>query len=94
MLAFQSVDELRRYVRQTLCERHALDPEQFPMIESVMTRGGRPSGLYFCQHGPRLMKAHAVWDHKHSVLAFYDASGVRFHTVKLARGPDPAALAA
>ena len=94
MQSIQSVEELRRYVQQTLCERHALDPNQFPMSESLLTRGGRPCGLYFCQPGPRLMRAHAVWDSKLAVVAFYDASGERFHQVRLKDGPDAQRLAA
>ena len=94
MLSIQSVEELREYVQQTLCERHALDAKQFPMDQSLLTRAGRPCGLYFCQYGPRLVKAHAVWDAEHSVVAFYDCSGVRFHQEKLKQGPDPQRLAA
>ena len=94
MLAIPSLEELRAYVRQTLCERHALDPAQFAMDESLLTRGGRPCGLYFCQYGPRLMKAHAVWDSQHAVVAFYDSSGARFHQIHLTHGPDPRNLAA
>src|SRR5881396_379910 len=67
MHSIQSLEELRHYVQETLCERHALDPQQFPLVESLLTRAGRPCGLYFCQHGPRLMKAHAVWDGEHAV---------------------------
>ncbi len=94
MQAIQSLEELRRYVQTTLCERHALDSKQFPLVESVLTRSGRPCGLYFCQPGPRLLKAHAVWDSEHAVLAFYDSSGNRFHKVRLSPGPDPQRLAA
>ncbi len=94
MHSVQSLEDLRRYVQETLCKRHALDPKQFPLVESVLTRAGRPCGLYFCQPGPRLMKAHAVWDGEHAVLAFYDSSGNRFHKVRLKGGPDPRALAA
>ena len=93
MLSIPTVEELRRFVQQTLCERHALDPQHFPMDQAVLTRGGRPCGLYFCQYGPRLMKAHAVWDNEHSVVAFYDAAGSRFQKVHLAAGPDPASVA-
>ena len=94
MQSIETVEELRRFVQQTLCERHALDPTHFPMDQSVLTRAGRPCGLFFCQYGPRLMKAHAVWDADHAVVAFYDAGGVRFHAVQLAKAPDPRRLAA
>ena len=94
MESIQSLEQLRHFVQEILCERHSLDPKQFPMVESVLTRAGRPCGLYFCQPGPRLLKAHAVWDGEQSVLAFYDASGNRFHKIQLAKGPDPRRLAA
>jgi hypothetical protein len=94
MLSIQDLDELRAYVQTTLCERLALDPKHFPMDESLLVRARRPCGLYFCQHGPRLVKAHAVWDARHSVVAFYDSTGLRFHQVRLMQGPDPLKLAA
>lgn len=94
MQAIETLDDLRQYVQQTLCARDALDPSQFPMHESILTRRGRPCGLYFCQFGPRLTKAHAIWDSDHQVLAFYDASGARFEKIVLTRGPLPRRLAA
>jgi hypothetical protein len=94
MDSIQNIEQLREYVQQTLCERHALEPTQFPMVESILTRAGQPCGLYFCQHGPRLTKAHAVWAGERSVVAFYDDSGNRFHKVQLRHGPDPRRLAA
>jgi hypothetical protein len=94
MQSIQTIDELRRFVQQTLCEKHVLDPKQFPMEEAILTRAGRPCGLYFCQNGPRLLRAHAVWDGLRDVVAFYDASGARFNTVWLTNGPKPEHLAA
>jgi hypothetical protein len=94
MESIHNLEQLRQYVQQTLCERQALEASQFPLVESMLTRAGRPCGLYFCQHGPRLMKAHAVWDGERSVVAFYDDAGNRFHKVQLSNGPDPRGLAA
>ncbi len=78
MIRFAHLEELREYVRRTLCERHSLDPSQYPMDEHILTRRNRISGLYFCQYGPRMMHAHAVWDAERGVLAFYDTGGNRF----------------
>ena len=78
MIKLSHLDELRDYVRRTLCERHCLDPDEYTMSEHVLVRRGRPAGMYFCQYGPRMMQAHAVWDAERSVLAFYDSAGVRF----------------
>jgi len=78
MVRFSHLGELREYVHRTLCARHSLDPNQYPMDEHVLLRRNRISGLYFCQYGPRMMHAHAVWDAERGVLAFYDSSGNRF----------------
>ena len=94
MQSIETVEELRTFVQQTLCERHALDPQHFPIEVSTLTRAGRPCGMFFCQYGPRLMKSHAVWDADHAVVAFYDASGTRFHKVQLDKGADPRRAAA
>lgn len=87
MQLIQSMDELRQLVQETLCLRHSLDPSQFAMNEFLLRRRGRPCGVYFCQHGPRLMTAHAIWDADWHVLAFYDASGARFQKIVLSGGP-------
>lgn len=78
MQSIRTVDELRQFVRETLCARHDLVLGQFPMLESPLTRAGKPCGILFSQLGPRLMRVTAVWDWQHRVVVFYDSAGERF----------------
>lgn len=87
MRTLRTVDELRLYVRQTLCQRHDLEPGLFPMHEWPLTRNGRQCGVLFSQLGPRLMRVTAVWDAEHGVLVFYDSAGQRFQKEQLVDGP-------
>ena len=73
-----TVDALRLYVLHTLCSHDRLDPAQTPLFQGVITRHGKPCGLLFEAHGPRLLKTHAIWaGHEHRIL-FYDCTGERF----------------
>jgi hypothetical protein len=77
-LRLDSLDALRAYVEQTLCDREQLVPGAFPFTERVLTRGGRPCGRYFCVHGPRSVKVTAIWETDRNRLLFYDCAGERF----------------
>src|SRR5258708_34786359 len=52
----QSLDDLRNYVNETLCDFGQLEPDAFRMTERTLIRAGKPCGLYFCLHGPRSVK--------------------------------------
>ncbi len=79
----RSLDELRAFVNETLCQHQELQPEAFRMTESVLRRGSRPCGIYFCLHGPRAVKFTAIWETDRNQVLFYDASGERFLTTQL-----------
>jgi hypothetical protein len=79
----RSVDDLRRYVRHTLCQHENLVPEQFQLGETSLSRGGEPCGLQFVLNGPRNVRLGAVWAADHNQLYFYDARGERFHKEQL-----------
>jgi len=81
--AIYSLDELRTYVHQTLCARENLLPDQSPLSEAPLTRGGRRCGLQFCVQGPRSVRLTGIWVTDENVLYFYDARGERFQKVAL-----------
>lgn len=89
-----TLDALRGHVLQMLCARDKLDPGQTPLHQAVITRSGRPCGLFFQIQGPRLVKAYAVWAGEENRILFYDSSGVRFAQTRLSEAPDLRRMAA
>ena len=92
--ALPTLEALRRHVLQMLCTHDHLDPEQTPLRQALITRAGKPCGLFFQAQGPRLVKTYAVWAGEEDRVLFYDSSGVRFAETRLSEGPDPLELAA
>jgi hypothetical protein len=87
-------DQIREFVRQTLCDRDRLAPEQTHLRQALIQRRGRPCGLFFQIEGPRLLRTHAVWAGDENRILFYDSTGSRFAETRLCESPDPAKLAA
>ena len=87
-------DQLRDYVRLTLCDRDRLDPGQTQLRQALIERRGRPCGLFFQIEGPRLLRTYAVWAGDEDRVLFYDSTGDRFAEARLCESPDPAKLAA
>lgn len=79
----RSVDDLRRYVHQTLCEHENLVPDQFVLHQIPLTRGDKRCGLHFMLRGPRNVRLGAVWAAEPNQLYFYDARGGRFRKEQL-----------
>jgi hypothetical protein len=73
-----ALDELRRYISQTICDYEQLEPDAYVMTEVVLTRSGTPCGRYFCLHGPRATKYSAIWVSDRNTVLFYDSTGERF----------------
>lgn len=94
MVALPTLDDLRRFVHQALCEHDHLDPGQTPLHQGPITRRGRACGLLFQIDGPRLVKSYAVWAGDEHRLLLYDSTGQRFAEVRLSEAPDPQAVAA
>ena len=88
-----SLEELRQHVRTVLCGHDQLDPDQTPLLQWLITRSGRPCGLYFQVQGPRMVKAYAVWAGEEGRILFYDSQGQRFAQTRVSEGPDPRQLA-
>ena len=89
-----TLDDLRRHVHLKLCEQDQLDPEQTPMHQALIVRRGKPCGLFFQAHGPRLLKNYAVWAGEENRILFYNCAGERVAEVRLSEAPDPRLLAA
>lgn len=89
VISLPQPDELRQYVRATLCEHDRLDPNSVPFFEGPMKRSGRVCGMYFEVQGPRLMRCHAIWVGEEHRILFYDSTGTRFAEVRLSEAPDP-----
>jgi hypothetical protein len=94
VVALPTLEDLRSFVLRTLCSHDRLDPGQTPLHQAVIRRSGRPCGLFFQVHGPRLLKTYAVWAGEEDRILFYDSTGLRFAETRLSEGPDPLKLAA
>ena len=94
VVALPSLDALRQHVRETLCAHDRLDPGQTPLYQALITRRGKPCGLFFQAQGPRLLKTYAVWAGDENRVLFYDSTGERFAEIRLSDAPDPLKLAA
>ena len=94
VVSLPTLDELCRFVHERLCQHDQLDPQQSPLSRSVLTRAGRPCGLYFVVAGPRRVATYAVWAGDENRILLYDASGERFGEIQLSEAPDPSCLRA
>jgi hypothetical protein len=88
-----TLEELKSHVHQTLCGCDNLDPTQTPIHQCLIIRRGRPCGLFFQVHGPRLLKSYAVWAQEEHRILFYNSNGERFAETRLSDAPDPKRLA-
>lgn len=82
-----SLDELRKYVNETLCHQYELQLDAFKMTQRILRRGGNPCGIYFCLHGPRAVKFTAVWETDRNCIFFYGSNGERFQKTQLVEAP-------
>jgi hypothetical protein len=87
VVSLPTLDELRGHVKRTLCGQDHLDPSQTPLLEAVITRSGKPCGLFFQARGPRLLQTHAIWAAEEHRVLFYNSSGIRFAETRLGEAP-------
>jgi hypothetical protein len=92
--ALPTLADLRKYVLTVLCRNDNLDPEQTPLQQAVITRQGKPCGLFFQVLGPRLLKNYAIWAGNEHRILYYNCTGERVAETRLSDAPDPRALAA
>jgi hypothetical protein len=89
-----TLEELTHHVLHRLCEPDHLDPTQTPLLQSMITRRGKPCGLFFQAQGPRLLKSYAVWAGDENRILFYNSSGERFGETRFSEAPNPRCIAA
>lgn len=82
-----NLDELRRFVYDTLCNFESLEPGAFHMSEQVLFRGPQACGMHFCLHGPRAVMFTAIWETRRHTILFYDSTGRRFQKTQLVATP-------
>jgi hypothetical protein len=82
-----SLENLREYVHQILCQFNQLEIGAFRMTQRILLRSGEPCGIFFCLHGPRSVKFTAVWETDRNTILFYGAAGERFHRTQLVEAP-------
>ena len=94
--AIRSLNDLRNFIHQTLCDKENLLEDQFQMTEMQLSRRGRDCGLQFSLHGPRSVRLGAIWAADLNTIYFYDARGNRYQKLRLKHRllPDPAEAAA
>ncbi len=70
------------------------ESESTPFLQGLITRGGRPCGLFFQVQGPRLLRLYALWAAQENRILFYDNAGQRYAETRLSDAPDHQKLAA
>ena len=90
----QTLEQLRDYVNEILCQHDQLETGAFPLTERILVRADRPCGIYFCLHGPRSVKFSAIWETQHNTVLFYGSTGQRFQKTQLVEAPKLEAVAA
>jgi hypothetical protein len=81
---FATLEDLRDFVQQTICERHQLLVGAFQFRERILVRCSKPCGLQFTLNGPRAVQFSAIWDADRRTILFYDSNGGRLHQSDLA----------
>jgi hypothetical protein len=84
---FQTLEDLRDYVNEILCQCDQLETDAFPLTQRLLRRGGEPCGIHFCLHGPRQVQFSAIWDATRNSLLFYGPSGERFRKIDIIAAP-------
>lgn len=86
-VSFNDLDDLRRYVHERICDQNELEVNYFQVTERMLTRGGKPCGIFFCLHGPRSVKFTAIWETDRNRILFYGSNGERLLGIKLGQTP-------
>lgn len=76
---------LCKTIEEKLCELGHLVPDQFPVTQREVVRGGKEVGIYFCLHGPRSVKLTAICDYLKNTIIFYGSDGMRRESMMIPR---------
>ena len=79
----RTLDELRSFVKTTLCQKENLLLEQSKLRQAPLIKQGQLCGFQFALQGPRQVRLGAVWATDHNIIYFYDTRGNRYHKVHL-----------
>ena len=90
----QDIEDLRAYVRKTICQRNELEESAFEVTERILVRSGTPCGIFFCLHGPRSVRLTAIWETDRNTILFYGSAGQRLQTTRLMAAPNLRLIAA
>src|ERR1700683_5346491 len=90
--ALPTLTELRNHVLAVLCRTDNLDPYQTALHQALITRKGKPCGLFFQVRGPRLLKNYAIWAGDENRILYYNCNGERVAETRLSEAPDPRSL--
>jgi hypothetical protein len=83
-----SLNELRKYVHETLCHHNELEIGAFQITERILVRNNNPCGIFFCMHGPRSVKLTAIWELDRNRILFYGSDGQRQQNTQLTAAPE------
>jgi len=89
--SFETVEQLRQFVAETLGKLESLKIDSFPLTEDVLFRAGEPCAVYFCLHGPRQVRLSALWETVENRILFYGSCGRRVGLTQLECSPKLAA---
>lgn len=81
----RTLDDLRRFIHETLCAKENLVSDEFAISEVRLIRGGELCGLQFCVRGPRSVRLAAVWAADRNAVYLYDTKGQRYAKIPLSR---------
>ena len=85
--SIHNVEDLRRYITETLSQLELLRPESSQLTLRLLTRSGQPCGVYFCLHGPRAVRLTAIWETDANTILFYGSRGERVGKTRLIEAP-------
>ena len=84
---FETLEELRLFVADTLSGLEMLKSDQFELTQQVFYRSQQPCGVLFCLYGPRALRLSAIWVTERNRILFYGSCGRRMHSTTLERAP-------
>jgi hypothetical protein len=84
---FQTLDELRCFVAETLASFESLKADQCPLTQQILYRSGKPCATQFCLQGPRAVCLTAIWDMDNNRVLFYGSGGQRMSRIELVKSP-------
>lgn len=53
------------------------------MTKRLLRRSGRPCGIFYCIHGPRMVKLTAIWEAEKNQILFYGPTGEKVQQTKI-----------